>query len=163
MAAVVDSKDARGKVVYEESQRALSQQELVLDNLRSRTGVLLAATAISSTFLGGQALGGGKLGVLSLLAILAFAVVGWFCLRVLWPRGEWNFSHNVAGLVDAYIDDSHLVDTAEEMQILLALENQKFYDKNKAKLDNLFGHFRVASVALAVQVVLWLLDLGIAL
>jgi hypothetical protein len=50
--------DERIALIFEESRRALDQQEKVLDNLRARTGVLLTAASIASTFLGAAAGGG---------------------------------------------------------------------------------------------------------
>lgn len=47
-----DSGDPRLKLVYEESVRGWSLQSSVLDELRNRTGILLAAASVSSAFLG---------------------------------------------------------------------------------------------------------------
>ena len=44
------------ELAYALALRALEQQERVLEELRERTGVLLAATALVASFLGGRAL-----------------------------------------------------------------------------------------------------------
>ena len=41
---------------YDLALRTLAQQERVLEELRARTGVLLTATAVVASFLGGRAL-----------------------------------------------------------------------------------------------------------
>jgi hypothetical protein len=43
------------RVVYDASVRAAQDQAGVLDSLRTRAGTLLAAAALVSSFLGGQA------------------------------------------------------------------------------------------------------------
>jgi len=44
------------ELAYDEAVRALSQQQSVLDNFRTRAGILLSGAAIATSFLGGQAL-----------------------------------------------------------------------------------------------------------
>jgi hypothetical protein len=55
-------KDILYRVAYDEAVRALSEQQLMIDSFRSRTGLLLSAAAITTSFLGAQAL---KIGDLS--------------------------------------------------------------------------------------------------
>ncbi len=58
-----------------ESVRALEQQAGVLDELRSRTGVLLAAAAIVTSFLGAAVLDASDFDTLAGLALIAFVAV----------------------------------------------------------------------------------------
>jgi hypothetical protein len=58
-------------LAYELALRALDQQEAALVELRSRTGILLAASALTASFLGAPALSGG-LDVPVALALAAF-------------------------------------------------------------------------------------------
>ena len=51
-----ESRRASYELAYEEAVRMLSQQERYLDTLGMRSGVLLSAAAIATSFLGGQAL-----------------------------------------------------------------------------------------------------------
>jgi hypothetical protein len=44
------------QLAYDLGLRALGQQERVLEELRARTGILLAATAFTASFLGGRSL-----------------------------------------------------------------------------------------------------------
>jgi hypothetical protein len=50
---------------YELALRGLDHQESTLDDLRTRTGTLLTATALVATFLGARALDGGTLAPIS--------------------------------------------------------------------------------------------------
>jgi hypothetical protein len=72
--------DERTSLILEESRRALDQQERVLDNLRARTGVLLTAASITSSFLGATALADGEFCVWTVLALATFAGVGWWAV-----------------------------------------------------------------------------------
>jgi hypothetical protein len=48
------------KVAYDEAVRALSEQRDAIDSFRTRAGLLLSAAAITTSFLGAQALEGGS-------------------------------------------------------------------------------------------------------
>lgn len=72
--AVAD-KDILYAVAYEEAVRALSEQQGVIDSFRSRAGLLLSAAAITTSFLGSQALDGENTHWTAWLAMAAFAGV----------------------------------------------------------------------------------------
>jgi hypothetical protein len=82
-----DPPEAEGlqRLAYELSLRALSQQEGVLNELRSRTGTLLAASSLVASFLGARAIGSGDYRWLTVFALIAFAVSVLACLYVLLP------------------------------------------------------------------------------
>ncbi|MBS1886948.1 MAG: hypothetical protein JSU06_07135 [Actinobacteria bacterium] len=62
------------KLAYESALRALDKQERLVGELRARAGVVLAASSLAVSFLGGRALGGpGPVG-LAHLAITCFVV-----------------------------------------------------------------------------------------
>lgn len=79
------------ELTYDLSVRSLSQQESALNELRSRTGVLLAATAIAIALLGGRALDDGGRTVIDLagagLAIVSFTL----SVFVLAPKRDFAF------------------------------------------------------------------------
>jgi hypothetical protein len=80
------------KLAYDEAVRALSQQQTVLDNFRTRAGILLSAAAIATSFLGGQALRQGSMSAWSWLAVLGFVGLSASTLLILWPRRDWEFA-----------------------------------------------------------------------
>jgi hypothetical protein len=49
---VVADKDILYRIAYDEAVRALSEQQAVIDSFRSRAGLLLSSTAITTSFLG---------------------------------------------------------------------------------------------------------------
>jgi hypothetical protein len=77
-------KDILYKVAYDEAVRALSEQQNVIDSLRNRAGILLSAAAITTSFLGAQALDGGDSGPAVWLAMSGFVSVALASLAILW-------------------------------------------------------------------------------
>jgi len=82
-------KDLLYKVAYDEAVRALSEQQVVIESFRSRAGLLFSAAAITTSFLGGQALRCGNSNFASWLALCCFVAVAIASLVVLWPR-RWE-------------------------------------------------------------------------
>lgn len=161
MAETETAADARKRLVYEESTRAIQQQQASLDNLRARTGLLLAAASISSSFLGGQALSGEGLTPWSWFAIGALAAVGLCTILVLLPRRNWFFSNDVQTLLNGYVNHEHPA-TLDEMHVAIATYNQEHWTANQKTLNKLFAFFRVACAALVIEVAFWLVALGTA-
>jgi len=62
-------KDFPYRIAYDEAVRALSQQQSTIDSLRTRAGLLLSAAAITTSFLGAQALNDGDPSAVSWLAL----------------------------------------------------------------------------------------------
>lgn len=150
--------DPRKKLAYEESIRSLEQQSSSLDDLRSRTGILLTALALSASFLGARALDISGFSAWSWVAIGCFAAAGFFSLGVLWPSGDWHFTSKAGTILeDVELDDSI---TLDEMHGTYAKSNQGDWDDNSKKLGRLFWFFRLAVVALVLQVGFWLVALG---
>jgi hypothetical protein len=77
-------------LAFEEGGRALDAQERAVNELRSRAGVLVAAAAITTSFIGSRAIT-GDLTLAGWLAIAAFALVAATVLAVLWPWRDWAF------------------------------------------------------------------------
>jgi hypothetical protein len=82
------------ELAYDEARRALEDQERVVNELRSRAGVLIAAAAITTSFFGGRTLAVDEVGVASWAAIVFFALLGATVLVVLWPRHDRVFKAN---------------------------------------------------------------------
>jgi hypothetical protein len=61
------------EVAYREAARALDEQLTVFDGVQTRTGTLIAAAAIVTSFLGGQALTSGGPAGWTWIALAAFA------------------------------------------------------------------------------------------
>ena len=86
-------KDILYRVAYDEAVRALSEQQDVIDSFRPRAGLLFSAAAITTSFLGAQALKGGDSSPSVGLAMTGFVGVAAISLAILWPR-RWEFTAN---------------------------------------------------------------------
>ena len=145
------------KVAYEAACRALSSQEDELNQLRSRTGTLLAAGSITASFLGAQTLGHGSgLGTLGALALVAFVCFMLPSIYVLLPKEGFIFSLNGTILYEelyAFRDDP------AEYYRRLTYWLEGFWDLNDEKTQTLTQSFFAAAAFLATGVVLWALAL----
>jgi hypothetical protein len=151
--------DERIALVYEESQRGLEAQAAVLDNMRTRTGVLIAAASIATSFLGGQALAdGAAICGWRLAATIAFCAVTVLAFAVIAPWWGWKFTRTVSAMKAGYIDDPDW--SPDEMRLELAQENGEWKAANKRKLNCMFWLFRAAVLCLGASVVFWLLALA---
>ena len=93
------------ELAYAQSVRALDHQERAVDELRTRTGVLLAAASIATSFLAADTLKDDKLDALAVLALLCFGIVVVLALAILWPRREWRFKLGATVLLEDWADE----------------------------------------------------------
>ena len=147
-------------LAYAESVRAIEQQSRMVDELRSRTGVLLTGASIVASFLGAEALrGGSNLTTLAALALIAFAAVLAASVAILWPR-EWRWSLGAKVLLEDWADEPARRDDVGGMLAFVATTLEKNWRANDRKLDEQLRLFQVAAIALGVEVVLWTLELA---
>jgi hypothetical protein len=155
----VDETQGAYKLAYDEAVRALSQQQTVLDNFRTRAGILLSAAAIATSFLGGQALRQASMSAWSWLAVLGFVGLSASTLLILWPRRDWEFAAIPRRLISIYIETENPL-SVERIHRDLALHMQDSYDMNEARLERLIVYFRLAVVLLTVEVLAWVIDIA---
>src|SRR5690348_14437826 len=93
------------KVAYDEAVRALSEQKDAIESVRSRAGLLLSVTAVTTSFLGAQALQSGGSGIFSWLALSTFAAVAGASLAILWPH-DWELAAIPRGVIEGYADSA---------------------------------------------------------
>jgi hypothetical protein len=146
-------REALYKVAYEETVRALSEQQMAIDSLRSRAGLLLSAAAITTSFLGSQALKGGDMGPVSLLALTTFIALAAVSLGILSPR-KWELAADPGGLIDRLATEGHCP-LIEDLHRDLSLKMRSSYVEGWAALGTLSTFLQLASVLLVVEVVLW--------
>lgn len=147
------------EIAYRESERLIATQVQSFDELRSRTGLLLAATAITGSFLGAAALEReDDLGFFGGAALLAFAVGIGACLVILWPKKDaYKFVLSPKILLESWSGGRYGDPAA--MQRFIATKREEHYDENKSRIDRLFTAFQVAALAIGLQVILWTLQL----
>jgi hypothetical protein len=163
MAALDAAKAPVYELAYQEARRALDGQESALAAFRTRAGVVLSAAAIVTSFLGGQALDAHDFTPLAWAAIGAFAVLGLSTLCVLWPDDQWEFEAVPNQILGIYAERPDKLEVP--MHVIhrdLALHMERSYLNNeKRRLRPLRWAFRIAVVALVVEVGIWLADLAV--
>jgi hypothetical protein len=137
------------RIAYESAVSALDKQERVLEELRARTGILLGASSLVVSLLGGTALDGPGSVVLLALALTAFVRSLGASLFILLPREGFVFSLNGPEVYEklyAFRND------LGEVHRRLAYDLQRFWDGNDLRLAPVRRAFRVAAYALAAEV-----------
>lgn len=145
------------ELAYDEAGRALSEQQSVIDSFRSRAGLLLSAAAITTSFLGAQALGNGP-AILAWLAMTGFVGVAVASLAILWPR-HWELTTNPRNVIRTYIELEESVSIAVAHRDL-ALHRHTSFIENEKGLARLIVLFQTASILLTIEVVLWIIAIA---
>lgn len=139
------------RLAYEAAQRALDKQERLIDELRSRTGLLLAAASLAASFLGREAFAGDPKDGLAILALVAFLVAVAASVYVLLPKSEkFVFALVGGGLYEGLYE---VRDDLAEVYRRLAYDLDRFWDDNDVELQKLFRAFRSAALALTAEIV----------
>jgi hypothetical protein len=143
-------------LAFELSLRTLSQQEAVLDELRRRTGVLLTATAVVTSFLGARALQDATYKWLTVPGLLAAAISILASVYVLTPKANLNFAIHGAAMYEYFFLAG---DDLNEAHRTLAYWNREMWAANEKVIYRLVALFRVACGGLVAAVLLWSLKL----
>jgi hypothetical protein len=148
------------KLAYETSLRTLSLQEASLDELRARTGTLVAAASLVTSFLGGAAFTRSGFDAWSVVALAAFVLSIGAATWVLLPRkNHLIFSIHGSKLYEDEIRDD--VFAIGETHRRLAYWLDGFHDDNDPKINHLFDCYRIATALLLVAVVAWSIQLAL--
>lgn len=150
-------KDIRYRIAYDEAVRALSQQQSTIESLRTRAGLLLSAAAITTSFLGAQALNDGGPNVATWMALACFAGLSIAALAILWPH-RLEFTANPANVIANYIETEDPL-TVAEIHRDLSLHMHGSYADNLTGQKQLATRFRLAGGLLTLEVLLWIVDL----
>lgn len=148
------------KLAYEVSLRALSLQDTSLNDLRARTGTLIAASSLVTSFLGGAAITRDGLDGWSVAALAAFVTSIVFATWVLLPKDNLVFSLSGSRLYETEIEED--VFTIGETHRRLAYWLDGFHDANDAKIRRLFSWYRAATGALLLEVAFWSVQLAVS-
>jgi hypothetical protein len=151
--------DPLARLIYDESVRGLDVQSKALDELRSRTGVLIGASTVASAFLGATALSRHNVTYgTNLAALIVFGGSIVFCLLVLMPSTKWSFVYHAKTL-----DDTYFVARVDPTQAVrsMALGHAEHRDANKRKLKWRYRWFRLGCLTLVADIVLWTVSIGV--
>jgi hypothetical protein len=148
------------KLAYDEARRRLDAQEASVDELRSRSGVLLAAATIVTSFLGGRFVNSTSAPTTGVeVALGSFVLCVVLALLTLLPLGEWKFYFGTSKLIREYIEDRAPMSLGSTYRDL-ALHLESNHTKNEDRLHVLYWIFSVSAFALFVEVIAWLAHLG---
>lgn len=136
------------KLTYEAALRGLDKQESLLGELRTRTGLLLAASSLAVSFLGQQAFRHPYPDDLALLALLAFVVSIGASVFILRPNDNLYFSEAGSGLYQGlYV----FRDDLGEVYRRLSYELDRFWDSNNKIIIKLTRTYKLAAAALVIE------------
>jgi hypothetical protein len=142
---------------YDLALRAIEQQERRLNELRSRTGTLIAAASVATSLLGSQGPRVGDIDASGAAAVLAYVVCVASALVVLLPHRlvlEFRAS-TMFGASDA-------VDAARLDEVLRAASAwiERFQARNRVELRRMGRWYTAACAGLGLEVVFWTVSLG---
>jgi hypothetical protein len=146
------------KLAYEEAIRGLSELQGVFDSIQTRTGTLLAAAAIATSFLGGQALQNGGPTVWSWIAIAFFA--GVVLLAIVALASPKPITAAVPSrLIETYIE----AETPLSVPMIhrdLSLYMERTYEQDRRGVDRLRRLFDAVAGLLLLEILAWVVDLA---
>jgi len=137
------------RLAYEAALRGLDKQEGLIEELRTRTGVLLAASSLAASFLGQQAFQSPSPRGLAITALVAFVVSIATCVFILLPKKNLIFAEAGAGLYEGLYA---VRDDMPEVYRRLAYDLDRFWESNDGKIRRLTRAYTVAATALVVEV-----------
>jgi hypothetical protein len=148
------------KVAFDEAVRAIEGQRASVDEIRTRSGILLSAAAIITGFLGPSALQPGSTFVIALAAAaLLLATVGPIVF-VLLPTDGWAFSVGTKNLLRDYIEGDDPA-SMQELYRSLAWYLEVDWEANKELLDVRYRLFTIAALALVGETMAWLIAIAL--
>jgi hypothetical protein len=136
------------------SRRARSGlQEGGVEQLRARTGTLLAASSLIASFLGSQTIQHtGGLGTLGALALISLASSIVLCVYVLLPKSGFVFSVNAPRTYESLFE---IGEDEEEVRRRLIYWLEDYWEANQAKIEEPRPVLFRRRGALTLQLVFW--------
>lgn len=152
---VADRELGVAEYAYREAVRAITGQQAVLAEIRSRAGLVASTAAVATAFLAGLAKPRGDHaldGVLAIvLALGLFVGIGGLTLAILWPRA-FKFTVRAKTL----LEEPGWSDLSDgEIRKHLATYLDDYYDTNQSTLDDMFWWLRGAIAMSGLQVLAW--------
>ena len=141
------------RLAFDLSVRALERQERVVEELRGRTGTLLAAGAFVASLLGIRASG-----VLLIAGVVSALATMCVCVSILLPNRRLVF----AGSGRAFFEHFARLDVdLRETYRALAYWHASKWEANQRIVTRLTTRFEVASVCLFLAIAFWSLSVGL--
>ncbi len=155
--------DDRLALVLQSATDGIKQQEAGLDDLRARSSTLLAAAALSASFLGAATFGEKGLSDVAtgwvVVALVGLAGVLATVLYINWPR-KWDWRVNPKSMLKDYVEAAEPA-TLDSMRRDLALHLNDAHVANEKKLRRLWKALRIGMGSLVVEVVAFIVALAV--
>lgn len=146
------------ELAYQEAVRAIDKQGASLDELRTRTGALLSAVILATSFLGAFAAKGQGHGLLPRFygPVIMFGAATVFCVFILLPYRGWFLALDAKGLL-ATIDKANppaIVQLYTDAVSLLAEARRR----NQFRLGFMLSVFGVAAFVALGEIIWWIVE-----
>lgn len=155
----IDDDRALAELAYSLSLRTLGQQEAALNELRARTGTLLAAAALVASFLGGTTINRAGFDAWTALALAALVASTVLATRVLLPQDGLVFSLRGSVIYEREGEDEADI-TETYRRLVYWLEH--YHDTNAPQAARLLLFYRLAVAALLVEIAAWSIQLALS-
>jgi hypothetical protein len=153
--------DARYRLAFDEAVRRVQAQESQLDELRSRSGLMLGVTSAVTSLLGALVLSrSDHSAVLATVGLIIYGVSAIAFGLVIWPRDGWNFQLSAKIIIDGWIEGDNPVE-GDEFIKGLAIQMDENAAGNDQKIGPLWHWFELGAALLAAETVVWLIALGV--
>lgn len=136
------------KLAYEAALRGLDKQEGLLEEMRSRAGILLAASSVAASFLGQRAYLSPSVSSLVFTALAAFVISIGASVFVLLPKKNLVFAPAGA---DVYASFYAAREDLAEVYRRLAYDLDRFWDSNDLEISRAAKASTIAAGALVIE------------
>jgi len=141
------------KLSYDAAIRALDLQERGVEQLRTRTGTLLAASSLTASFLGAQTIQRSSgLGTLDALALVSLVSSILLSIYVLLPKSGFVFGLNAPRMYESLFE---VADDEREIRRRLIYWLEGYWQSNQAKIETLGRYYFGAAITLLLQLLFW--------
>ena len=137
---------------YQAAIRSLDLQERGVEQLRARTGTLLAASSLTASFLGAQAIQRNGIGPLGVLALVSLAASVALCIYVLLPKSDLVFDIEPSRMYESLL---YTATDESDIRRRLIYWLDSFWQANQGTIDALGRYYVAAAIALLLQLAFW--------
>ncbi len=128
--------ESRYELAYQESLRAISDQQQAIDALQTRAGIVASAAAVVVSIAVTQLSRVGDLPLGLRIALLGYLGIALCSGFVLWPRRMWRLHFGISDLHWSYIEGPRSV-SLDAMYRDLGLYLDRYFVANASKVDQM--------------------------
>ena len=136
-------------LAYETALRTLDRQDHLLQELRARTGVLLAASSLAVSLMGQISFDHSQFPGLLMATVAVFVVAVTAGIYVLVPRRDLSFSPSASAIYERLYGVRNSI---PEVHRQLVYELDDYRSRNHKAIRNLTRGCQVSGIALALEI-----------